>query len=166
MLKHRPTGLAVFAPAQPETCWRSLLAGRPVCSWCSRAGHVWSRMPDTLRSIVSKGPSAGLPEYLPCIEPCRRPASFKAPMAAAKEGCCKEYYERGTCRYGGSCRYAHIGEHVAGDITCRHCQKSAKDMCLTDCKHLACLGCAISKFSQDGRCPECGEYTHGRFHSI
>lgn len=87
-------------------------------------------------------------------------------MAAAEEGCCKEYYEHGRCRYGGSCRFAHIRGHVVEEIVCRHCQGNGRSLCLTDCEHLACLECAISGFARDGRCLECGEHTHGRFRPI
>ncbi|KAI5175953.1 hypothetical protein PAEPH01_2207 [Pancytospora epiphaga] len=87
-------------------------------------------------------------------------------MIGYKEGCCKDFYRDGTCKYGSRCKYAHISNHVEVPITCKYCCREGIEMYFTDCGHLFCLDCAVNEFKRSGKCTECGEVTDGRFYSV
>lgn len=84
-------------------------------------------------------------------------------MAKAPSGYCKEFYEKGLCRYKGACKFAHVRNEGFSARTCPGCGRSSEEMCVSDCGHVFCLECSIHGFSHGGRCGRCGEETEGRF---
>lgn len=80
-----------------------------------------------------------------------------------ESGYCREFYEGGCCRYGGACKFAHVRREGARTSACPECRRDVQEMCMPDCGHPLCLECAMSGFSDGGRCRRCGEETDGRF---
>ncbi|KAJ9446276.1 Pre-mRNA-splicing factor CWC24 [Diplonema papillatum] len=104
---------------------------------------------------------------------------------------CKPYYQTGSCKWGDTCKYAHIREDYMsgadldnawerkqnGDdsdsdssddqndgLTCPLCDKRYTDpVALRFCKHVFCAECAMDHDVKTGKCFLCGRQTAGIF---
>jgi Zinc finger, C3HC4 type (RING finger)/Zinc finger C-x8-C-x5-C-x3-H type (and similar) len=75
---------------------------------------------------------------------------------------CKEYAEKGCCKYGDACKFPHLkasSQERKAQARCVFCALAPTRPVKTRCGHMFCLNCALHMMRQFEKCVVCDEDT-------